>query len=1209
MIKVMHKAGEGSNVRNFRRGLCVLVLAAAALRPAAAAPLSAADIVSVQGTGQFREADLKDWSPARVEQPLFSGYSVRTGEFSRMGLLFRDRTQLRLNEKTLLQIKDAATRPHLLLGIGRAWAQTKTLPHNLYVETPSAAAAIRGTDWDLEVDERGRSMITVLSGEVEFFNDFGRVIVRRNESAEAQVGKAPVKLVLVRPRDRVQWVTAFAIEPLRHISLAGRSLSELAQAAQTTLAPSERGRVLADLGRGPEAEAEFGRALSAAPGDASARIGAGYVALQRGKTDEARSHFDRAASAGGRDAELLALGRIALAMIADDLGRAFAGLAALTREAQVSQPAPYLLLADLMLYSGEPDKALDYLQKGLARFAQDARLYSALARVYLAADERAKSREQIGLARRFDERSYEARIAAGDLARIEGEARGASRAFEEAIAIKPADDRGWFGTGRIHTEKEEVRRARDSLARAIALNPLGHGYQGELGTLETFANDFAPARSAFDTALAREPGDYVALTGLGLLELKRGNTEAALDAFLRAGLLEPRYARAHVYAAVAYYQLGRTRVALEELARASQLDDKDPLPHFMASIVYNDLLMPGEAIDAARAALRLMPNLKSLNQLANNQRGTTNLGQAFAFLGMEEWAQSYAQESYNPFWAGSHLFLADRYHGLFTKNSELFQGFLADPTAFGNSNRNQTLLQKPGAYFSGALRATSASGLVHGSSPLLQAQGFANGSAPLAWFANQERYDLSYATGPSSLTFSTAAFGLAPRHDIGVFVFANENRDRTTVRGRMAGALADLKDDLGTTNLDIGLQVKLSPGSHVWFKAARFTSSDELRGSLDTVPLSSSVAVRQPEYALRHSFAVGTAHEITWGIEHAERRTSSDFSTDAIPDLLTIFSDYDYSETSLDAYVSDRWKVTPRLMLQADLFHQRHRRTATYVDMPILFGVPLPDLADSSTQSLPKRRTSPRLGLTYRFADGALLRLAYQKWIRSAQFSSLGPVATAGIPLDDRMVQRGGELSRLRGQLEWEISPRTFLTGYVDAKKIEHNPFSLSPFTVSDLETLNRLRSRDLGALARDDMLEFALSPDYEAGRIRTAGGAVNHLLTREWGLFARYVNTASENTGAAFPGNKLPYLPRHASAIGAAWASPSGWYFIGRLVHRTGRFKDEANSERLDSGWNGALDLYWQSRDKRWLLRFSADDALDKNKPTQYVAEAVIRF
>lgn len=272
------------------------LLAATCCLPPAWAAQPAANIISIHGTGQFRTGEKADWSAARVEQELLAGHFVRTGEYSRMGLLFSDRTQLRLNEKTVLQIKDAGAQTRLRLDAGRAWTQSRTLPSKLYMETPSATAAIRGTDWDLEVDENGRAVLTVLSGEVEFFNDFGRILVQQNESAEARVGRAPTKMVFVRPRDRVQWVSSHSVDPLRHITLSGRPLGEL-EPALASAAPAEKGRLLADLGRWQEAESAM---RAAANGGFADPVGAGYAALRRGQPEEALTLFDRSGPVEGR---------------------------------------------------------------------------------------------------------------------------------------------------------------------------------------------------------------------------------------------------------------------------------------------------------------------------------------------------------------------------------------------------------------------------------------------------------------------------------------------------------------------------------------------------------------------------------------------------------------------------------------------------------------------------------------------------------------------------------------------------------------------------------------------------------------------------------------------------------------------------------------------------------------------------------------------
>src|SRR5687767_6320878 len=209
---------------------------------AALAAERAAEVVSVQGQGEARLDPSAAWRPAAAKQELPALSFVRTGAYSRMGLLFRDQTQVRLAEKTVLQIKAAAVSPAgrtvLRLEQGRSWSQTNTTPSNLYFETPSATAAIRGTDWEIEVFEGGRALLTVFSGEVEFFNDRGRVLVARNEQAQALPGQAPVKILLANPRDRVQWVTAYAVEPARHLDPAtpaeeGARLRRIAELVRT----------------------------------------------------------------------------------------------------------------------------------------------------------------------------------------------------------------------------------------------------------------------------------------------------------------------------------------------------------------------------------------------------------------------------------------------------------------------------------------------------------------------------------------------------------------------------------------------------------------------------------------------------------------------------------------------------------------------------------------------------------------------------------------------------------------------------------------------------------------------------------------------------------------------------------------------------------------------------------------------------------------
>ncbi|UCG38040.1 MAG: FecR domain-containing protein, partial [bacterium] len=417
----------------------------------------AAEIVSIQGVGQFREVEEQPWRSAAMEQDLFQGNFVRTGDYSRMGLLFADRTQIRLNEKTVLQVKQVQPPVPdrggtiLRLNLGRAWTQSRSIPKGLIMETPSATAAIRGTNWEMAVAEDSTSTLTVLSGEVEFYNDYGRVVVGRNEQARAEMGKAPVKTVLVDPRERVQWVTAFEVDPLRHVSLHGGGPEELGKDLRSASGDTAdqrvlRGFILADLGRWREAGEELASALDLQPGNGRGLLGMGFVALRGGDPQTALESFDRAAGALGReDGELLALGRAAARLLSGEFTAAREILQPLAADRSRRQPASNLILSDIMIYGGDLEKAMEYVHAGLERFPDSARLYAQLGAINLMTDRALEGRDDVKNALLREPGSVEAWLVLGDIERIEGYGEASRTSYGEAASLKEAEDRAWYG--------------------------------------------------------------------------------------------------------------------------------------------------------------------------------------------------------------------------------------------------------------------------------------------------------------------------------------------------------------------------------------------------------------------------------------------------------------------------------------------------------------------------------------------------------------------------------------------------------------------------------------------------------------------------------------------------------------------------------------------------------------------------------------------
>jgi tetratricopeptide (TPR) repeat protein len=1107
--------------------------------PSALAAGGDAEVVLAVGKVEARDSASGEWKSVKLRQQLPAGAAVRTGEASQAALLLKDQTQVRVNQQSTIQFKaiDVPGQETTLdLVQGRIWAQVKRALYAvtaavgpkraLKMSTPTATIGIRGTDWDVEVGPDGKTTVTVLSGVVDMENQFGRVAVASNEQAVAEPGKAPVKRLLSDAADRVQWVTAYRPAPRRWVPSPSPVLEPAAKAIES-----------GDYATGL-------RLLQAA-----------------GTSNEAR---------------------LMLADMLLFLGRAGEAIDLLSR---VDSPMAKALHGRALAVAGRLDEARRLLVQEAARQPRDAELALALAEV----------------------------------ARLQGNADESLRLFAEVTAAQSKHSEGWFGVGRIQNEKENLRPARAALDEAIRLAPDAPGYWGERATLEALAGDYAAARAAFAEALRRQPDDYVAWTGLGILQLKTGQTEAALEAFLKAGVLEPRFARAQLYAGVAYYRLENRKAAIESVRRAAELDAKDPLPYIMLGLIHGDALELRAATDAARAAQERMPNLKSMNQIANNQKGSANIGSALAAQGMEEWARAYAGDSYNPYWAGSALFLADRYADGFNKNTELYKGFLLDPTVFGASNRASSLVQSPGHYGSLAYIGT----VGDWSQQTLQGKvnGLANDTIPVAYSLTGELADGHQTTFRANGNNITLGLGVKPNHETGLFYFVNDQ----DVRGRFSdpASLPDARLRVDVTRQDAGIGYRLSPTSQIWFKLGDGSQGTRLSGTqIDTTTAAqltaagilttsatasldrNDVTVRQNDVQFRHGFEPADNTRVSWGVEDSRDRMALDrdqtysstpliacvFFPGGCPIVPRVHTRVDRDLRSSGAYLSASHRHSTGVETQVDV-HYQHIRTSSVVNQGnainngavLAVGAVTPERDDF-------REFNPRLGIHFVPATGVDLRAAYQRWRRPFGTGSLGLTDTAGIAIEDRLVDSGGLLSRTKARIDWQYDARRFLQFSLDRREVTNLQSTAAPyFRQFGLSELAALRARK--PVFDEAFDELERTPTFTAGTVTSGSAALNWMATDELTLAARYINSASRNTSTAFSGVRVPYIPRHFLNLATFWQVGGRWLLSGVASYRSQRFTDEANTLPLNSGWVFGLRAYWESEDKRWSVEAAANN------------------
>ncbi len=281
------------------------------------------------------------------------------------------------------------------------------------------------------------------------------------------------------------------------------------------------------------------------------------------------------------------------------------------------------------------------------------------------------------------------------------------------------------------------------------------------------------------------------------------------------------------------------------------------------------------------------------------------------------------------------------------------------------------------------------------------------------------------------------------------------------------------------------------------------------------------------------------------------------------------------------------------------------------------------DTLDSSVsnENVRTNQLAPRVGLVFQPDRSWTLRAAYQDWIRPLNIDTLQSVETAGIPIEDRLVQAGGRSKRNVFQASYSPNARSFWFGRIEKQSVL-NPIPLaSDVGTPSVPFLEFLRSTQLSNLSIKSAIDFV--PDFEQGDFKLGTLGFNQILSTNWSVYSRYVRTSSNasftptgvtssTADARVTGLQIPNLPEDTAVLGATWVSPSRLYLSSRLVYRDDVFLNKDNSRFLAKAWSADLAGFWETRDKSWIigagvLNFGLQKADRDN--VQYVLDARYRF
>jgi tetratricopeptide (TPR) repeat protein len=679
-----------------------------------------AEIVSVKGDEDALLVGTESWQPALVAQGLIGGDRLRTGDFGGAALLFRDRTHIRMHANSQLRLasdSDARSRTVFGLDFGQVWGRAIRPEDRLIFETPTATAAVRGTDWSLVVGPDGATRVLVFEGVVDLSNPLGTISVGAGEAGVARPGEPPVKEFIIRSPEAAQWALRIDIDWMDVLP------------------------VLPDDSSGSRAE----EALPAA----------GY-----------RDPGESGAAKAGRLAEMAQVG---LLIEENRFDTASARLRSIEARTPGHDWRPGALRVWLDAYAGDLDTALAEVRRlrldhpGVARLATLEAVVLTLRGEYAAA--LVSGRDGVAL----DRGDYLAHHWVGVPAmQAEPTPDIAREAFEAALALKPDHVDSLTRLALIDYLQGDYLDAKALRQSAIALAPLDP--DAVSGLVESLVEEerVDEARALIDRLaedpLGRSASVYQARAYVAYAE---GRLNKGVEDALSSLAISPGYPGSGTALGIGLYEKGEFDAARSAFETAARLDPNDPLAPYYESLVAQAQWDADGAIAASRETVERLREGAGGLALADTvgvRDGQANVNVGYRMLGLDGWADYFLAQARSPYSANS---LFDESFN--SQNSTDYAnaariGILLDPMAFSIPNRYIAFVRAPVTY--NTIRASVGGGDgLFDTGAFWQMSGFRRDPLPFAFLLHAESSygeDLNIDRSQSSLGSGLIGLGFRP---------------------------------------------------------------------------------------------------------------------------------------------------------------------------------------------------------------------------------------------------------------------------------------------------------------------------------------------------------------------------------------------------------------------------------------------------------------
>lgn len=498
--------------------LILISTAAFRLQAAEPIPLRASEpivVVSLQTNKVFfSRKGSQRWDPSYIAQQFDPGDRVRVDAggwlFLRIGqsvLHFYENSQAEI-----LPPEDPAkgkSRFSFLRGLLYLFHRGE--PSDFEIENRSGMAAIRGTEFNMEVDDNGATLLTVIDGVVELRNEQGRLELVNGQQGLMEPGQAPVLRPAIDAINVIQWTLYYpgVLDPdeLGFTPAEKNSISNSLEAYRS-------GDLVAAYNAWP---------AQIDPASDAARLYHAALQLSVGKVREASEELAafRADTVENETATKLAAALEKL-------------IAAVKMREPAVTSAPPQFAGEWMAESyyqqskGRLGEALSAAQHAVKTSPDFGFAWARLAELELAFGDAGRGAEALERALELSPRNAQAVTTRGFFLASRNKTSQALEEFNRAIHLDSRFANAWLGRGLARVRSGDYQAGREDLLIAAALEPQRAVLRSYLGKAYADAGSAKQAAHELDLAKSLDPGDPTAWLYSALLKHQNNEINDAI---------------------------------------------------------------------------------------------------------------------------------------------------------------------------------------------------------------------------------------------------------------------------------------------------------------------------------------------------------------------------------------------------------------------------------------------------------------------------------------------------------------------------------------------------------------------------------------------------------------------------------------------------------------------------------------------------------